>query len=244
MPDINNTTVNLPASDDQLCFPFIATTIRNGLREFIPGYNNELTHMLRALITRKWNGFLYLWGAPGTGKTHLLRAVCLEAAAYRARCAYLCTAANTTDIDSLSSNYDIICLDGVDQLAPRDEKSLLFLYERLRTDGGSLLVSARQNIQTLPLQLNDLRSRLQWGLNYRLKPLNDHDRLLALQQRVRSHALSVPDNVLCYLIEHTSRDTYSLFSSLETLIQEAGRHNKPLTTHFIRQRLADSYRRP
>ena len=240
MPDANNTIIPGSGQTNQLCFPFVSTMAEYGLQEFVPGDNHELLHILHTLITRTWNGCLYLWGGSGTGKSHLLRAVCLEAAAHQARCAYL--RVDSTDMENVSSlaselKHDIVCLDGVDQLAACDEEPVLFLYEQLRAINGVLLVTARQNIPALPLRLDDLRSRFQWGLNYQLKPLNDAGRLTALQQRVRSHALSVPDSVLRYLMERTPRGTCELFASLDILIREAGRCHKPLTTRFIQQYL-------
>ena len=86
----------------------------------------------------------WLWGAPSTGKTHLLQAVCDRAGD---RSVYVpirvLADAGPALIVGLESR-EIVCIDDLDTVAGRErwERAVFNLYNELQNNGGQLIVAA------------------------------------------------------------------------------------------------------
>ena len=113
------------------------------------------------------------------------------------------------------------CLDDAAQI------ELFDLYNRLRDNGGMLLVSGTQ----APLHLNlrdDLRTRLGWGLVYQANGLSDEEKAQALAQHAQSRGFALPPEVTQYLLRHGRRDLPSLMVVLDALDEHSLRlHRAP-----------------
>ena len=118
-----------------------------------------------------------LWGAPGAGKTHLLRAA---VAAVEARGGSGRVSSRSPgellaqDPDALAERA-VVAIDGIDRATPDAQARLFTLFNGLRERGGHLLVASRLPLAALPLR-EDLRTRLGWGLVYEITPLADADK--------------------------------------------------------------------
>ncbi|MDD9817042.1 MAG: DnaA regulatory inactivator Hda [Gammaproteobacteria bacterium] len=235
--------LRLPASmyGRQLAFPLFDAR-RPDLRRFVPGPNAELLQVLRKISVGEGEQALYLWGPPGTGKTHLLQAGCLHAVSRGLQTAYVSFAdpgLSWQDLDALSSRR-LVALDGLDRIAGEWEWEfrLLALYERLREQGGTLLAAAGCGPRGLSLVLEDLRSRLCWGLVYRLRPLAEEDRVRALRLRAQSHALAVGDEVMRYLLSRAPRDMHSLFALMDGIAETCHARKCRPSIALVKEQLA------
>lgn len=215
------------------------------LDSFHPGANRAaLTQVRSAAAAPAW---LYLWGPPGSGKTHLLHAAC-HAAGAAGRTACLVPLEDTGDWqpDALQGlqGIDLVCLDGLDAVAgKRDwEEAVFHLLNGLRDAGGSVMMAARGRPAALPVELPDLRSRLGWGMLVRLRPMDDDDKLAALRLRAHHRGLQLPDDAASYLIRRVARDTHTLFSLLDRLDAASMAAKRRITVPFLREVLegADS----
>ncbi len=199
------------------------------------GANAEAVACLRAA----GEPFVYLAGAPATGRTHLLQAAC-HAAGRDAVYVPLDQHADLAPamLEGLE-HYPLVCLDDVDAVAGEAdwETALFHLYNRVREAGGRLLVAAAEAPNAAGFALADLRSRLGWGPVFRLKPLADADRLGALQQRARYRGLDLPEEVGEYLLRRSPRDMASLFALLERLDRASLAAQRRLTIPFVRSLL-------
>lgn len=186
---------------------------------------------------------LWLWGPPQSGRTHLLQA-CTSAAADRGeRVAYLPLHRRfglpAGMLDGLGE-LDVVALDDVDAVAGDGafESAMFRLYEELRRSGGRLIASGGTTPGDAGFLLPDLVSRLKSGGTYRLNPLDDGGRLVALQIRARFRGFDLPDDAGLYLLHHAPRDAASLFGLLDTLDRESLAARKRLTIPFVRSVLA------
>jgi DnaA-homolog protein len=103
---------------------------------------------------------LVLWGPPGVGKTHLLRAA--AAAAQGSRPVHFFPDPNALP-DALPSPAGLVLVDDADAASESMQGRLFTLYNALRATGGSLVAAAKLPPARLPLR-DDIRSRLGWGL--------------------------------------------------------------------------------
>ncbi|HEB57844.1 MAG TPA: DnaA regulatory inactivator Hda [Gammaproteobacteria bacterium] len=214
-----------------------------GLRDSarFENYTAGDNHAALATLRAGTEPFVYLAGAPATGRTHLLQAAC-HAAGPMAASIYLplrehgdLAPAVLEDLEQ----YRLVCLDDVDAVAGLAawETALFHLYNRVREAGGRLIVSAAQVPAEAGFVLADLRSRLGWGPVFQLRALAEADRLGALQQRARYRGLDLPDEVGEYLLRRSPRDMASLFQLLERLDQASLQAQRRLTIPFVRSLL-------
>jgi DnaA family protein len=203
---------------------------------FISGRNGEALARLQG-----WQDpFLYLWGEPGCGKSHLLMAACRAHAEMEQHCAYL----PLTEIDSLEpaileglEDLDLVCLDDLQRLAGHEEWELaLFnLFNRLRERDAQLVVTANQPPNGLPIKLPDLASRLTWGPCYQLYPLDDQQRQQLLINSARERGLEISPETAGFLLSRIPRDSHSLSQILEQLDQASLAAQRRLTIPFVRE---------
>jgi DnaA family protein len=185
------------------------------LDNYVAGANAEALERLRALACgRLREAIVYLWGESGSGKSHLLRAVGRLNA-------------------SLVLAVDVERLDAAGQQA-------LFSAINAARDGGPAVIAAGD---APPAQLalrEDLRTRLAWGLVYRLKPLSDADKALHLRAEAARRGLRLTDEVVAYLLNHLPRDLGSLTEVLERLDRHSLARQRPLTVALVREALSNS----
>ncbi len=207
-------------------------------------HNAMVVEGLRQQMTGRGEAFLYLWGAPGCGLTHLLQAACHEAQTLNLSFQYLplrdLVGYAPDELFSGLETLDFVCLDCLVAVAGRSdwERALFNLYNQLRDAGKKLLVAAEQSPRELPLSLEDLRSRLQWGVTFQVHQLSDDDKQHALQLRARARGLELSDEVAQYIIQRLPRDTNELFWQLQRLDHASLAEQRKLTIPFVKKILA------
>ena len=157
--------------------------LRNGttLDNFLSGPNEEAVGALTRLCAGSGERLTFLWGKAGTGKSHLLEAVCHSAAARGQRTVFL-PFGEAADLqpELLASleQFSIICIDDIDAIAGhgRWEQAAFNLYNLVEQWGGRLLVTARVPPHQAAFELADLASRLCVGLTIQLHSLDDNGR--------------------------------------------------------------------
>jgi len=209
------------------------------LESYLPTANQQAVADLATCARGSGEPFIYLWGAEQTGKSHLLQAATQLADQAGRSALYIpldqATQLSPAIFDNLEQ-MDLICLDGVEQIAGQAdwEQGLFGLFNRLRERGKSLLVTARCSPLNLPIRLPDLLSRLSWGLCYQLQPLNDQDKIQALSAAAARRGLALSDETARYILRHTQRDMGSLRQLLRQLDQASLEAKRGLTIPFIK----------
>ena len=209
---------------------------------FYPGANTSLMSRIAGQLDADGELFLYLWGAPGSGRSHLLQAACHEASNRDLRALYLPLGELghfppliLEEIERL----DLVAIDDIDSVIgrPRWEEGLFHAYNRLRDAGKRLVVAANVAPRQLPVKLPDLASRLSWGVTFHLQPLDDLERLHALQLRARIRGMQLPDEVARYILHRGPRRLDELFEELATLDRASLSAQRKLTIPFVKQAL-------
>jgi DnaA family protein len=231
------------------------------LDNFVPGRNGAALQALRD-IARGALGerFVYLWGEPGSGRSHLLRGLARAATGGNGR--YLCAIPQTGSkadsksavddgfavdnriaVDDRIAAGDVIAVDNVQDLPASGQIGLFDLYNRVRAGAGALVASGDAAPAQLALR-DDLRSRLAWGLAFQLHSLSDAEKTAALRAHAQARALDLSEDVIAYLLRHARRDMASLIAILDALDRYSLEQKRPVTLPLVRDALESMKHRP
>ena len=203
---------------------------------FLAAGNDALVATLCELADRDSDHGCWLWGAPATGKTHLLQAVC-ERAGDRAVYVPLSLLADAGPavLEGLARR-ELVCIDDLDAVLGDEawEVALFDLCNQLTDGGGQLAVAASAAPRESTIVLADLASRLSRLAVFSVQPLDDEQRIAALKLRATHRGLDLPDESARYLIKRSRRDMASLYELLDKLDLEALRAQRRLTIPFVR----------
>ena len=202
---------------------------------FWPGPNGEIVAALKKPDTVP----LWLWGPRGSGKTHLLQAVCAaagEAAAY-----FPLDRSLALPPEALSGfeRTRVLCVDDADEVAgdPAWEKALFRLFNDAAELRTRLVFAATVPPRQAEWSLEDWRSRAGACVVYQLRELDDEGRIEALRLRAAQRGLQLPYETSEYLLKRVPRDLPSLFDILDRLDQASLAAQRRLTIPFIRDAL-------
>lgn len=183
---------------------------------------------------------VYLFGPPGSGKSHLLQASChlsWEQSLY-------------LPLDELRSyspqevlqgveSMDRVCLDDLHAVAGQEhwEMALFNLYNSARQSGCALVLSADAAPRALPVKLPDLRSRLAWGVVYQVPRCDDEEKAAILQYRAARRGMPLSPEVAAYIVSRAPRGMEQLLSVLDQLDEASLVQQRALSIPFVKQAL-------
>ncbi len=202
---------------------------------FIVGDNAELVALLRGGASAVAARFFYLWGTPGSGRSHLLHAAAgstgtdardapadASGAAGIGRYMDLREPDAPLGIELLADSHGRpvtrLALDNVEALDAGGEQRLFNLYNTVRQEypGCSLLVSGPRPPAGLGLRA-DLVTRLSWGLTYQVHPLTDAQKASAMSAHARARGAVIGNEVLEWLLQTMPRDLPTLLAVVDSL---------------------------
>jgi DnaA-homolog protein len=205
---------------------------------FLPGRNTEALAHARAVARAEIRGVTWICGPAGSGKTHLLQAIC-AAASERSRGGFV-PLAQLADLgcgvlDGLGE-LECLCIDDLDRVAGDSawERRLFGLLRETEEAGGALVAAAAAPPALQRWALADLGSRLGAGAVFQLRPLDESEQQAALELRARLRGLELPEETWQWLRRRYPRDMRLLYQLLDTLDEASLTAQRRLTVPFIR----------
>lgn len=206
------------------------------LENFLPGRNAELMYMLANILSGKEKErFIYLWGNPGCGKSHLLQAVVRASTQKNVEAIYGC-AKNHYRI-SVDSAVDCFAIDDIDYLGVPEQAELFSLYNQLRDEGHALLLVSGSIAPAYLNMRQDLVTRLGWGLVYQVHELTEEEKIQAMQAHAADCGFTLSQEICLYLLQHSQRDLPSLMMTLNALDRYSLVHQRHITIPLLRELL-------
>ena len=214
------------------------------LASFVAGRNAEVASLLGTLLQAQSAGaamavnerFIYLWGAPGAGKSHLLHALATAPGTRYLAADQLRTKRPVEAAFTFDPAVQLYLIDDCDHLTPSAQVAAFRLFNDVRENGAALVASGALPPVQLALR-EDLRTRLGWGLTYHLHELSDDEKIEALTLAAQTRALVLSAGVLPYLITHFQRDMRSLSAMLDALDRYSLETQRPITLPLLRSLL-------
>jgi DnaA family protein len=197
---------------------------------FMTGANAAALAHLRALAARP-GAPVYLWGASGSGKTHLLHALAQAVQARGGRIGWFdADQAPPWAIDDAA----LIVLDGCQAFDAAQQQAAFGLFIDAAEQGAQIAAAGTLPPVDLPLR-DDLRTRLGWGPVFALQPLGEADARAALRREADRRGIFLSDEVMDYLLTRFSRDLKHLMALLDRLDEFALAERRAVTVPLLRK---------
>ena len=238
----------MPQDELRFQYPLLALKFPDDetFASFYPGKNDSLLIQLKNSVVGLGEPVLYMWGESGSGRSHLLHALCSEVDQRGDSVAYIPLhhyQGMSLDIFENMEKVTLVCIDNIEAIAANKkwEKALFDFYNRWldnkdnRSAGASLILCANELPKKLGIKLNDLVSRLEWGACYRLSPLNDDEKLGALQLRAELKGMRLSVDVGRFLLNRLSRELNTLLKALDKLDNASLVAKRKLTIPFVKE---------
>ncbi len=178
----------------------------------------------KLLIATNGENLLYLHGAAGSGKTHLLSAIAEELSASREDNIPVIPVEqlhpeNHAATFAMLRKLPALLLDDLHLLA--DDSSLRVALWQLFNDfyesGRKIAATANLPPKELTSLDEHLQSRFMWGLVAKLDISDDNSRRMILQKLAEDRQIILPEEVTGYLLIHLPRDIAALTAALDRL---------------------------
>ncbi len=185
-----------------------------------------------------------LWGADGSGKTHLVNA---SADFARSRGvtlqiydAHQLLQFDVSEIGGLES-CEVLVIDNLDAIAGNQGWEAFFyqVVNRCRDGEFRFVYTMSGKPDSIDTHLDDFRSRLQWGLLLHLPSIGDDDLRAILRRRARLLGFDLPDDVISYLMRRYARDLPAQMEILRRLDGESLSRQRKITIPLVRSVLRE-----
>lgn len=197
------------------------------LANFVTGRNDEAVAQIHAVVQGDFtHTALYLWGEVGSGKSHVLAGL-----AHVADSMVLTGGIS----EELPEHTRLYLLDDVHLLDADGQATLFHLYNRIRAEGKTLVLTANVPPALLPHDfLPDLKTRLAWDLVYQLQLLTDEDKAQVLEQQAAERGLNLAADVVPYMLRHLTRDMTQLHRVLRSLDEYSLQTKRAVTLPLLK----------
>ncbi len=197
--------------------------------------NQELLRSINQLFLDENSSEVFIYGASGQGKTHILQGAVLKALEMDKNAVYIdCSESFPEHILDLVDQIDFISFDNVHLISSENQEVFFDLYNRARQTQIFILVSG----DSLPSDLEvmkDIKTRLSLAAVYKLEELNDELIMSVIDSQMSQRNLSVNSNVYEYLFKNYSRDLKVLLSTLNDLDTASLQSKKPISIPFVKK---------
>jgi DnaA family protein len=203
---------------------------------FVVGHNTVAVEQIRQLA-HSGADTVWLWGAVGAGKSHLLQAACRAAATTGRRAMYVALPATSPAILADLEHVDLLAVDDVHTVAGDVawEQALFVVLNAYLGRSGALLLAATAPAVHCGFKLADLASRGAGALTYRLMQLDDDDRAEALCLHAAARGLTLDPAAVEFLLKRVAREMPVLTALLARLDRASLAAQRRLTIPFIRE---------
>jgi DnaA family protein len=206
---------------------------------FFVGPNEKIVTILKNIHNNRESSFVFLWGKSGTGKSHLLSALCQLFNDHGLTAAYLpldeMTKIGTESLNGLDQ-FDFLGIDDLHLVSGnlKWEEAIFYCFNKFVNNRKHIIITADIAPQALPLVIPDLKSRMTSDLIFAILELKDEEKINCIKLRAKLRGLDLNDIAARFILHNYSRDTKNLCIILETLDKKALESQRRLTVPFIK----------
>lgn len=227
--------------------------------QFVIGASNRFAHAaalsVAELPARSYNP-LFIYGAAGLGKTHLLHAIghYVQTMHRMKRVRYVSTEAFMNEfVDAIRAksmpafkrryrDLDVLLIDDIQFLERTQElqEEFFHTFNDLHQSGSQIVISSDRPPKSIATLEDRLRTRFEWGLITDIQPPEFETRLAILRKKAESEQLDgIPTEVLAFIASNITDNVRELEGALIRVAAYSSLNHSPLSEEVARTVLAD-----
>ncbi|HMQ01966.1 MAG TPA: chromosomal replication initiator protein DnaA, partial [Candidatus Doudnabacteria bacterium] len=222
----------------------------------VVGKNNEMAHAASTAVSKTPGSLynpLFIYGAVGLGKTHLIHAVGnkLLASNPRLRILYATSEKFTNDfvgaiqqkkLDDFKRAYrqvDMLLIDDVQFIAGKEQTQEEFFhtFNELRDKGKQIILTSDRLPKDIPAIEQRLISRFEWGMIADVGAPSLETRIAILQNKIVKAGIILEQEVINYIAENIVNNIRELEGALNKILVYQNMNREPLNLSKVKDLL-------
>lgn len=203
---------------------------------FIVGQNNKFAHAAALSVaanpSKSWNP-LFIYGASGLGKTHLLFAIQYEIAknfpGYKISYVdgdrftnEIITAIQEKSMNDFHNKYrtaDILLVDDVQFIGGKEstQEEFFHTFNTLFNAGKQIVLASDRPPKEIKSLDERLRTRFEWGLTADIQPPDFETRVAIIRRKASLLNLEIPDDVAEFIANHLKNNIRQLEGTVKKM---------------------------
>ncbi len=243
---------------------FLSDVILNDdylFENFVEGPSNQLAHAAATAVSNKpghaYNP-LFLHGAVGLGKTHLLQAICTRFLMKNpeARVIYLScesfvnqfiAAVAEGQIKDFRYRYrhvDMLLIDDIHFLAKKErtQEEFFHTFNTLYNSKKQIVLSCDSPPVEIPTLEDRLVSRFKWGLVAGIESPDHETRVSIVRKKAERRGIDLPNDAALYIADHITANVRELEGAVLRVCSFASLTGNPVTLELTQDSLRDLVR--
>lgn len=230
---------------------------------FVIGKSNELASAAAAAVAEapgKSYNPLFIYGATGLGKTHLMQAIAHRIlqrdpsmrVTYITAEQFLNDVINSIEKRSMNEfkrryrQSDLLLVDDVHVLAGKQQTQEEFFhtFNALYEAGRQIVLTSDRPPSEIPRLEDRLKSRFEWGMVADVSAPDLEHRIAILRRKAQMDHLehTIPDEVLHFIADHVQANVRELEGSIIKLLAFSSLRHRVVTVELAREALRDKLR--
>src|SRR5215203_2911979 len=231
--------------------------------QFVIGKSNELAAAAAAAVAQapgKVYNPLFIYGATGLGKTHLMQAIAHEIIERnpQTRITFVGTEQFTNELVSAIQSRsnaafrrqyretDLLLVDDVHFLKGKEatQEEFFHTFNALYEAGRQIILTSDRPPSEIPGLEARLVSRFQWGMvaDIELPDLEHRIAILRNKAMIDHLEMTIPEDVIRFIAEHVRSNVRELEGSIIKLLAYASLKHRDITVDVAREALRDKLR--
>lgn len=227
---------------------------------FVVGSTNQFSHAACQAVTKQpgqcYNP-LFIFGAAGLGKTHLIKAIGheLSLAQIKLRVFYITSESFTNELiqairldrmrefrEKYRNGCDVLLLDDVHFLAgkERTQEEFFYTFNYLHESRRQIVITSDRYPKDIQGLENRLQTRFEWGLVTDIQPPEMETRIAILKNKADKENINLPDEVAQYIALNMVNDIRELEGALHRLQAYASMTGTTISLELAQQLFKDS----
>ena len=253
--ELGEQKVTLVKNEQQRSFQYIDPHFT--FDQFVTAKSNQIAYSIcretANNLGQSKNNPLFIYGATGLGKTHLMQAIAHEILKQGKSFYYftsdkfvnqLVHSLRTQKIDEFKDKIkkaDLLIIDDIHVIAGKQKSSeqfLLLLNDFMSKNKQVILASDKH-----PSALTDfderLKSRLAWGVAVALEPPELETRIQILQKKSKAQEVNLPKECAIFIAQHIIANVRELEGALNKVLAISRLLNQPIHLELVQMALKD-----
>jgi chromosomal replication initiator protein len=222
---------------------------------FVVGSSNQFAHAAARSVaanpSRSYNP-LFIYGATGMGKTHLMHAIGRELISQgKIRVIYTSAERFTNEVvtgirlermHQLRARYrsaDVLLIDDIQIIGnkERTQEEFFHTFNELHDAQKQIVISCDSPPKGIPGLVERLRSRFEWGLLADIQPPDLETKMAILDKKAEMDGVKLPEDVRTFMATKSRSNIRELEGALVKLIAYSSLTGAPITMAMAQQAL-------